>query len=155
MLFASSIAFDDRSWMAYKTRPKPGEGIPDSVKKQEGRALHKLWTARKRRTQAEFAAELDYSEGYFPQFFSGMRPLTTDLAVAFAAELAVDVSDFSPRLAKELQQSQEAAEWPFQRITRAQYRTLNHAQREAVEAFVATFVPQLESVPSRQIRRVR
>lgn len=141
--------------MAYKTRPKPGEGIPDTVKKQEGRALHRLWTARKRRSQAEFAAELDYSEGYFPQFFSGMRPLTPDLAVAFATELAVDVADFSPRLAKELEKTVEASEWPFKRITRGQYRLLTPAQREAVEAFVATFLPELEAVSSRQIRRIR
>lgn len=140
--------------MASRKRPRPGDGVPDPVKVEEGRALHSLWKIRKKRTQAVFADSLGYSSGYFPQFFSGMRPLTTELAVAFAAELEVDVVDFSPRLAKELDKALEASEWPFKSFTRTQYLSLTHGQRIAVEGLVVGFLTDSGVLSARRLRRV-
>lgn len=135
-------------------KPRPGQGIPDSVKKAEGKALHDLWKRRKRRSQAEFAHSLGFTQGYMPQFFGGLRPLTVELASKFADELGVDIGDFSPRLAQQFHAELTADEWPFRGFTRAQYASLTQAQKAAVEALVSGFLQELAAPASRRLRRV-
>jgi transcriptional regulator with XRE-family HTH domain len=154
MLVATSIATVDRVHMPKRKRQGPGDGIPPHVKKEEGLALWNLWERRKRRTQAEFMESIGYSSGYLPQFFGGKRPISIDLAVAIANELKVDIADFSPRLAKDMDKAVEASGWPFKRFTRHQYRDLTQAQKEAVEAFVVAYLSDVESSGSRKMRRI-
>jgi len=135
-------------------KARPGQGIPDSVKKTEGKALHDLWKRRKKRSQAEFAHSLGFTQGYLPQFFGGLRPLTVDLASRFADELGVDIGDFSPRLAQQFHAELTAAEWPFRGFTRAQYESLTQAQRAAVEGLVNGFLQEHAAPASRRLRRV-
>ena len=156
MLVATSIAAVDRVSMS-KKRPRPGDGVPDAVKREEGQTLHRLWSARKSQklTQAAFAAQLGYSPGYFPQFFSGLRPLTLEIATAFAAELDVDIADFSPRLAKERDDVLRARGWPFKRVSQDEYQNLTKAQKDAVEAFVVAFLPEVAASSARKLSRVQ
>lgn len=156
MLVAPPIAPIDRVSMSQK-RPRPGEGVPDDVKRQEGKDLHRLWKMRKNQklTQAEFADRLGYSAGYFPQFFSGLRPLTVEIATAFADELDVDVAAFSPRLAQDMEKAVEATGWPFKRFSRLDYKDLSTRQKEAVEAFVVSLLPEDAAPAARKIRRVQ
>lgn len=135
-------------------RARPGEGVPADVKVKEGQALHALWKQRKRRTQAEFAADLGFTQGYIPQFFSGIRPLTLELAIRFAAELDVDIVKFSPRLAEAFSKHLQETAWPFQSFSRAEYESLNPAQRAAVESLVGSFLAANGALPTRRIRRV-
>ena len=136
--------------MAHGKNPGPTDGVPDSVKQAEGTALHKLWKRYKKRTQAEFMESLGKSSGYLPQFFGGKRPITIQLAIAIADELKIEVADFSPRLAHEMDRAMEASEWPFKRISRAEYNSLTKAQKEAVEAFVVAYLPEPKKTPSRK-----
>src|SRR6476469_5842795 len=103
MLVADRIAAIDSRAMAYGSHPKPGDGIPDAIKLEEGRRLHLLWKRKAKRSQAAFLATLELSSGYFPQFFKGLRPITLELAEAIAEELDVEIREFSPRLAGELE----------------------------------------------------
>jgi transcriptional regulator with XRE-family HTH domain len=123
-----------------KKRARPGEGIPKDVKKAEGKALHDLWKKRHKRTQAEFAADCGFTQGYMQQFFLGLRPLTLDMANQFAEELAVEIHDFSPRLAEELSKELETGVWPFMGFSRSDYTHLTKAQRQAVERLVGDFL---------------
>jgi transcriptional regulator with XRE-family HTH domain len=140
--------------MAYGIEPDPRDGVPKAVKKAEGEALHRLWKRLKKRTQAEFMASLGKSPGYFPQFFSGQRPITMELALAIAHELDVDIVEFSPRLAKESEKALEASEWPFKRFSRTEYHSLTKAQKEAVEAFVVAFLPENKPAVPRKFPRL-
>lgn len=147
MLVADSIAAMDSVPMAYGSHPKPGDGVPESVKREEGRLLHNLWKRKAKRSQAAFLSTLDLSAGYFPQFFNGIRPITLKLAEAVAEELDVDIREFSPRLAGELEKLMEGSPWPFRAFTRAEYATLTPDQRHAVEALVSSFL-QANGTPS-------
>ncbi len=140
--------------MDYPSDTDSKDGVPVEIKRQEGKALHKLWASRKKRTQAAFMDSLGYSAGYFPQFFSGQRPLTIKLALAAAEELDVEVSDFSPRLAAHMGKALEATGWPFKRFTREDYQSLTKAQKEAVEAFVVAFLPEVKAPSGRKLRSV-
>lgn len=154
MLVATSIARVNRSGMSKGKRPKPGDGVPDHIKQEEGEALKKLWDSRAKRTQAVFLADLDLSSGYLPQFFSGTRPIHLDLGVALAAELNVDLADFSPRLAADREKRLQAAEWPFTGFTRADFKHLTPSQRTHVEQSVLEFLRANGHVPARRLRRV-
>lgn len=154
MLVAESIALEDRVQMAHGKHPKPGDGVPDSVKQEEGRLLHSLWKRHAKRSQAAFLATLDLSGGYLPQFFRGLRPITIDLAEAIAEELDVDIRDFSPRLAGELEKLLEGAPWPFRGFTRDDYGHLTPDQRHAVEQLVVGFLRANGQLSSRRLRRV-
>jgi transcriptional regulator with XRE-family HTH domain len=153
MLVAGLIARGHVPTMANK-KARPGQGVPPSIKKMEGKALHDLWRRRKRRSQAEFAAQLGFTQGYLPQFFGGLRPLTVDLASKFADELGVDIGDFSPRLAQQFHAELTASEWPFRGFTRAQYQSLTQSQKSAVEALVNGFLQEQSAPASRRLRRV-
>jgi transcriptional regulator with XRE-family HTH domain len=154
MLVAESIAAMERSPMAYGSHPKPGDGVPEHVKQEEGRRLHALWKRKAKRSQAAFLATLDLSGGYFPQFFKGLRPITLELAEAVAEELDVDIREFSPRLAGELEKLMEGSQWPFRAFTRAEYATLTPDQRHAVEALISGFLRANGATPGRRLRRV-
>lgn len=154
MLVASSIAQRDLPPMAKGKRPKPGDGVPDDIKQEEGAALKRLWDSRAKRTQAVFLADLDLSAGYLPQFFAGTRPIYLDLGIALAAELNIDLEDFSPRLARERDQRIQAAEWPFTGFTRADFKHLTPSQRQHVESTVLELLRANGHVPARRLRRV-
>lgn len=140
MLVESLIAFRQRHDMTRHKRARPGEGIPEDVKAREGKALHGLWRQRKKRTQAEFAADHGFTQGYLPQFFGGHRPLTLDLARKFAVELSIDISDFSPRLAAEELKDLESGVWPFHAFSREDFASLTKDQRGAIERLVSDFL---------------
>jgi transcriptional regulator with XRE-family HTH domain len=140
--------------MAKRKRARPGEGIPAQTKETEGRALHALWKKRHRRTQAEFAAACGFTQGYLQQFFGGLRPLTLDLAERFAEELDVEIAEFSPRLAQEFHDQLAGTEWPFRNFTRAEYQTLTHGQRLAVESMVLGNLIDNGTVKDRKFRRI-
>jgi transcriptional regulator with XRE-family HTH domain len=155
MLVDSSIAAMDRWPMAYGNHPKPGDGVPEVVKQEEGRRLHALWKRHAKRSQAAFLSTLDLSGGYFPQFFKGMRPITLELAEAIAEELDVEIREFSPRLAGEIEKLMEGAQWPFRDFTRAEYISLTPEQRHAVEALISGFLRANGAFPTRRLRSVR
>lgn len=154
MLVAESIASVERCPMAYGSHPKPGDGVPEDVKQKEGRALHALWKRKSKRSQAAFLATLDLSGGYFPQFFRGLRPITLELAEAVAEELDVEIREFSPRLAGELEKLMEGAQWPFRGFSRAEYASLTPEQRHAVEALISGFLRANGAQPARRLRSV-
>jgi transcriptional regulator with XRE-family HTH domain len=154
MLVAQSLALSDRVQMAHGKHPKPGDGVPEGTKQEEGRMLHNLWKRKAKRSQAAFLATMDLSSGYLPQFFNGMRPITLDLAEAIAEELDVEIREFSPRLAGELDKLMEGSQWPFKGFTRADYAKLTPDQRVAVEQIVLGFLRANGLSPSRHIRRV-
>jgi transcriptional regulator with XRE-family HTH domain len=154
VLVDNLIAPDHRSRMAKQPRARPGEGIPADVKQAEGRALHALWKKRKRRTQAEFAMERGFTQGYLPQFFAGLRPLTLELATAFAEELGVEVGDFSPRLAEDFHAALVDSEWPFRGFTRAEFATLSKGQRHAVEQLIVGYLIDSGAISSRALRKL-
>lgn len=141
--------------MAQRKRARPGDGIPASTKAAEGKALHALWIKRKRRTQAEFAADCGFTQGYIQQFFGGLRPLTLDLAVRFAEELNIEISDFSPRLAAEFDQQMKSTEWPFVGFNREQYLTLTAGQRIDIEDRVKLYLAHSGALTQRKLRSVR
>lgn len=124
-------------------RKQTRSDVPVSVKKAEGERLHKLWKAKATRSQAAFAEALDYSPGYLPQFFSGMRPLTVEWAVAFAQELRCDVDDFSPRLAVEIAEESKRVRWPFRQLRPADLEGLTPGQMIEAEAKVLAYLADL------------
>jgi transcriptional regulator with XRE-family HTH domain len=140
MLVENLIAKRHVPAMPKRHRARPGEGIPPEIKEEEGRLLHSIWRRRKKRTQAEFAEASGFTQGYVQQFFSGERPLTLEKAQLFAAELDVDIADFSPRLANELAKELESGVWPFQAFTRKDYTGLTKTQRATVENLVCEFL---------------
>lgn len=140
--------------MAYGKHPKPGDGVPDGVKQEEGRLLHNLWKRKAKRSQAEFLGTLDLSGGYMPQFFRGLRPITLELAEAISEELDVDIREFSPRLAGELEKLMEGSQWPFRGFTRADYARLTPDQHHVVEQLVISLLRANGQTPTRRIRRV-
>lgn len=155
MLVARLIAGSDASHMATRKNARPGEGIPADVKKAEGRALHNLWKLRKRRTQAAFAADLEVTQGYLPQFFSGHRPLTLDLAQRFCEELDIELHQFSPRLAKAFDAELAASQWPFHGFSRQDYLLLSPGQRVTVEGVVMGFLTDKGVISSRKLRLLK
>lgn len=67
--------------------------------------LKAIFTARAKVSQAIFAAENDLtSQVLVWQYLSGHRPLNLRAAKKFATGLGVAVADFSPSLAKEIEQ---------------------------------------------------
>jgi transcriptional regulator with XRE-family HTH domain len=154
MLVAGCIAAMESPLMAYGNHPKPGDGVPEAIKKEEGRCLHALWKRKAKRSQAAFLATLDLSGGYFPQFFKGLRPITLELAEAIAEELDVEIRDFSPRLAGDLEKLMEGSHWPFRAFTRTEYDSLSPEQKSAVEALVGGFLRANGPLSARRLRRV-
>lgn len=144
----------DVAYMAKRKRARPGDGIPPEIKKAEGRALHALWKDRHRRTQAVFAADCGFTQGYLPQFFGGHRPLTLELAEKFAEELDIDIGRFSPRLAQQFLDQLAATEWPFRNFTRAEYQTLTHGQRLVIESTVLGNLIDNGTVKNRKFRHI-
>jgi transcriptional regulator with XRE-family HTH domain len=140
--------------MAYGKHPKPGDGVPAGTKREEGRLLHNLWKRKAKRSQADFLATLELSGGYLPQFFRGLRPITLELAEAIAEELDVDIREFSPRLASDLDKLIEGSQWPFRGFTRADYAKLTPEQRHTIEQVVLGFLRANGVSSARQIRRV-
>lgn len=141
--------------MATRKNARPGEGIPADLKKAEGKALHNLWKSRKRRTQAEFADELDFTQGYLQQFFLGLRPLTLDVAQRFCEELDIELHQFSPRLAKAFDAELAASQWPFHGFSRQDYLLLSQGQRIAVEGLVMGFLTDKGVIASRKLRLLK
>lgn len=136
-------------------RNSSGEGVPRDVKQKEGRALHALWKTRKRRTQAEFADSMGYTQGYLPQFFAGLRPLTLEIAQAFAEELEVDISQFSTRLAEEFSNQLQETAWPFRTFSRDDFVELSSEQRRALEAVVGAFLGNKPTPADRPVVAIR
>jgi transcriptional regulator with XRE-family HTH domain len=120
--------------------------------RQKAKPCTLLWKKRARRTQAAFAADCGFTQGYLPQFFAGLRPLTLNLANQFADELGVEIAEFSPRLAQAFHDELEATQWPFTGFTRAQYLSLTPGQRIAIEAAVVGHLIDNGTVNTRTLR---
>jgi len=155
VLVVKLIASGNPYGMAKQKRARPGEGIPAHVKKAEGKALHALWARRKRRTQAAFAADCGYTQGYLGQFFAGLRPLTLDMAQKFAEELDVEIAQFSARLAEEQHAELIASKWPFHAFSREEYLLLTPGQRLAAEGAVLGVLRDSGHLPARKLRVIR
>lgn len=68
-------------------------------------ALKKLFVEKSQLSQREFAAKYQVgTSGFVWQLLNGRRPLNLEVAVKFAKALQVDISSFSPRLAKKQSQ---------------------------------------------------
>jgi transcriptional regulator with XRE-family HTH domain len=145
VLVEGLIAMADLSAVATKKkRPGPGEGIPEEVRKREGELLRALWTKHAKRSQADFAEDLGFTQGVVSQLFAGIRPLNALRASQFAKELGVEVQAFSPRLAREIAEQSALAEWPFERITPERYFSLTRGQRIAIEGRVLGEIVDIE-----------
>jgi hypothetical protein len=76
--------------------PKP---VPAATKETEGRALAQLFA---KVNQAQFSRDHGVPGGasMVSQNISGNRPISMDAALVYSKGLGVDISEFSPRLAK-------------------------------------------------------
>ena len=75
-------------------------------REKENEALKEIFNKKKRElglTQAILAEKLDVSQGAVNMYLNGINPLNTPIASRFAELLNVPVSDFSPRLAAEIE----------------------------------------------------
>lgn len=73
------------------------ENVAESVR------LKSIWDQRAKITQEKFGLKHEVgTQGMVWQYLNHRSPLNAKAAVAFAAELACDVADFSPRLAAEI-----------------------------------------------------
>lgn len=78
---------------------------------EECAKLKETFLSRKNRnvTQGAIATELDISQAAVSHYLNGYNPLNARTAAVFAKMLEVPVSHFSPRLAKEIAYTTEAA----------------------------------------------
>lgn len=141
MLDALSIAQLHAWGMKHEYTP---DGVPGKVKQAEGRAVKALWDRRQRqpnpKSQAEFNAEMSRSSGYLPQFFSGKRPITLDLAHHFAKYIGCEIREFSQRLAIEDAQSQSLVEWPFPDVDYYEIKNLPEWAKVSLQGKIKTYL---------------
>jgi hypothetical protein len=130
-----------------KSRPKPGEGIPQAIKDEEGRLLGNLWKRLAKRSQGEFAAKvLNSTQGNFSHYVGGRRPITLEVAEAIAAELQCQIREFSPRLAAE-KEAIEAAKrkmWPFRTLEPDAFSGVSLGKLLSIEGLI---LQELEKIP--------
>ena len=109
--------------------------------KEEARRLAKLWEEKKHHTQAVFGETYGVgNQSAVGQFLRGEVPLSMKAAAGFAKGLGCEISDFSPRLARQVG-------WPFPGIDRERFDQLSRDQqieiqgvvRERIEIFEAAF----------------
>lgn len=77
----------------------------DPARKAECDKLKAIFNLKKRDldlTQEKLAHALDINQSSVSHYLNGVNPLNAPVAAAFAKALGVDVSEFSPRLAKEI-----------------------------------------------------
>lgn len=81
------------------------ERVPEPVKKEEGAALERLFVGR---NQAQFAKDHSLPGGasMLSQHISGNRPISLKAAKIYSRGLKVNISQFSPRLARVIQSLQ-------------------------------------------------
>lgn len=105
---------------------RPDRTVSRDTKKREGEALKAQWDLHHADwTQARFATEvLGVSEGYLPQLFGGIRPITLAHARLFAEKLGCDIAAFSQRLAREDAAERELVQWPFRTVAYAEIAAL-------------------------------
>lgn len=75
-------------------------------REKENEALKEIFNKKKKElglTQAILAEKLDVSQGAVNMYLNSINPLNTQIASRFAELLNVQVSDFSPRLAAEIE----------------------------------------------------
>ena len=75
-------------------------------REKENEALKEIFNNKKKElglTQAILAEKLDVSQGAVNMYLNSINPLNTQIASRFAELLNVQVSDFSPRLAAEIE----------------------------------------------------
>jgi transcriptional regulator with XRE-family HTH domain len=96
--FVTSAA--NAQWMA-KAEARPAKVTPEH--KEEARLLKELWTKRATLTQEEFGGRYDIGgQSAVWRFLNAKDPLSLKAAKGFAKGLNCQVSDFSPRLAREI-----------------------------------------------------
>lgn len=108
----------------------------EPIHREEAAALKRLYDAKTDGlSQAAFAAEYDLgSQGNLWQYLNAHSPLNAHAASKFAAALGVQVRDFSPRLADEIEglasgqgpaPTPGSRPWPFRRLSEKKIRALN------------------------------
>ncbi|MDM0041846.1 hypothetical protein QTI05_22590 [Variovorax sp. J22R193] len=96
----TSVADD---WCAMKDgAPKTRKAIVTDEHREEARLLKKIWSAQKRPTQAVFGETYGIGgQSAVNNFLNGVSALSMRAAKGFARGLGCEISEFSPRLAKE------------------------------------------------------
>lgn len=145
--------------MGERSRPKPGEGVPQDVRSREGKTLGALWKAHAqltKRTQEQFAEEMGFSQGNFSHYVGGRRPIPLDIGMALAKEMGCTIADFSPRLAAELarKESERLAPWPFQSVAPERISSLSPGLRLQVEGALLEELDRIESRAKAPRKRV-
>lgn len=135
-------------------RESVDDGVPAETKKQEGKALARLWRLNRKRSQAEFADALGFSQGNFSHYVGGRQPIPLEIGIAIAEELDVKLADFSPRLAAELEaeKAREARIWPFRHLRPDTLHGLTRGQLMAVESAMLRQIEEFQPAPAPAVR---
>lgn len=141
---------------------------------EESEALKRLFQKHASLSQSAFGAEYEIgTQGMVWQYLNAKSPLNAQAAVKFAKGLGVDVRDFSPRLADEIEalagdrpvqdgpantgaearsqkqaginneKSDQPARWPFSAISEAEVRALPEAARNRLDGALALAIAQM------------
>ena len=88
--------------MPNNTQPSRRAKITDENRSESSR-LKSIWDSRPHRTQAEFGEHYQLgNQANVGHYLNARSALNPKAAAAFASELKCEISDFSPRIAKEI-----------------------------------------------------
>lgn len=91
--------------MMISMEQKPKRRKIESWQAEDAARLKRLFDEKSRLSQEEFGAQFEVgSQGMVWQYLNGRSPLNLSAAIKFARGLGVNVSDFSPALALQLEQ---------------------------------------------------
>lgn len=148
------------------TRKEPRKAKIEPIHVEESAALKRLFETHQKMSQAAFGAEFGLgTQGNVWQYLNAKSPLNAAAAVKFAKGLGVEVREFSPRLAQEIENlsegvtseaGPEVAAWPFRRINEAKVRALDRQQQLLFEAAIisAAFDAGLDVLEPREPKQV-
>lgn len=111
---------------------------------EDAARLKALYQERATLSQAEFGARFGIgSQGMVWQYLNGRRPLNHRAAEAFATGLNIQITDFSPTLARQIVNASDRAgavdgvhrqRWPFLSVDEEKLRRLSERQLGQIEA---------------------
>lgn len=154
-----------RRYYSSMTRKEPRKAKIEPIHVEESEALARLFKQHSKLSQAAFGAEYDLgTQGNVWQYLKARSPLNISAAVKFANGLGVDVRDFSPRLADEIDQLIEGVPdteagsdaWPFKSVSQAKIVALTPKQILDLEAALmdAAFRVGVDILKPREPKRV-
>jgi hypothetical protein len=140
---------------------RPKAKITDE-NREESRLLKAIWDERSQLTQAEFGHQYGIgSQAAVGFFLNGRSAISLKAARGFATGLGCSISEFSKRLAAEVESANAVngtamtrasdANWPFTTVTPDQYfEVLSQTQRDILEATAHSFVSAREPPEKQQ-----